>query len=180
MQTFQKVLKIIVGGDGGVGKTTLLKQFCYDQYCDDQTLTVGNEIFVKKAKIEEHPLFLQIWDLGGQDRFRFMLSEFLKGAAGAIIAFDVKRRKSFLDLKEWIQMFRETNDELPILLIATKKDLGYHPTLNEDIAKSLVEEYGLITFVEISSKDNLNVDLPFKVLLKHLMDCNEEKIDFVN
>jgi small GTP-binding protein len=182
---FKKVLKIVIAGDGGIGKTTYLKYFCYNNYSDDQTLTVGNEIFLKKLKIRSRDqgsgdYYLQIWDCGGQERFRSFLIDFYRGSVGAILGFDMKRRKSFFDLKEWVNHLRIHNPVLPIVLIATKKDLGYHPTLNSDLGYNFASEFNLLGFVELSTKKNMNIEKPFNLLIQHIINCNEEDIHFIN
>lgn len=174
----KKVLKIIVAGNGGIGKTTLLKLFCYNQYCEDERLTVGNEIFLQKVLINGSQEFLQIWDLGGQEHFRFMLADFVRGADGALLGFDIKRRKTFIDLKSWLDVLRKYNPSLPIILIATKLDLGYHPTLRPNMALSFVENNNLLDFIEISSKNKFNIIEPFKILLNHITGCDQTLIRF--
>ena len=178
---FKKVLKIVIAGDGGIGKTTYLKSFCYNQYGDDQTLTVGNEIFLKKLKIKGNSdYYLQLWDCGGQERFRSFLIDFYRGSVGAILGFDVKRRKSFFALKEWVNHLRDHNPNLPIVLIATKKDLGYHPTLNSDLGHNLAIVINLLFFVELSTKTNVNIEKPFNLLIQHIVNCAEEDIHSTN
>ena len=174
----KKVLKIIVAGNGGIGKTTLLKLFCYNQYSDDERLTVGNEIFLQKVFINGSQEFMQIWDLGGQEHFRFMLADFVRGADGAILGFDIKRRKTFMDLKSWLEVLRKHNPSIPIVLVATKLDLGYHPTLRPEMALNFVENNNLIHFIEISSKTKHNVVEPFKILLNNITGIDEDEIRF--
>jgi len=177
--TFRKITKIIVAGDGGIGKTTFLKKFCFNQYDENQELTVGFEIFVKEAYVNDRVEVLQIWDLGGQDRFRFFLKDFLPGLKGAIVAFNVKVIKTFLSLKAWLKMLREYDPHLPIVLIGTKLDLGYNPTINTSVVNKLVEDFGLIKYIEISTKNNYNVSEPFKVLIENIMKTKDSTIEFL-
>ena len=170
----KKVLKVVLAGNGGIGKTTLAKKFCYNVYCEDEGLTVGSEVFIKKYKINGKDEYLQIWDLGGQDHFRFLLNGLIYGAKGAVLGFDVRRRKSYSDLKEWVELLRKASPDLPIVLIATKKDLPYHPTLNPDLGRKFVEENNLIDFAEISSKEDIDIDLPFKMLIRYINECKED------
>ena len=171
--------KIVITGNGGIGKTTLLKLFCYNQYINNQKMTLGSEIFVKKAKINNQNVVLQIWDLSGEEQFRFFLTDFIQGAEGALLGFDIKRRKSFLDLKKWVPLLRKHNPDIPIILLGLKRDLGYHTMLSSRKAKKFVKKIGLINYVEVSSKENLNVELPFKHLLQNLEGCEIESIKFM-
>ncbi len=175
----KKVLKLIIAGDGGIGKTTLMKSFCYDQFIEDQKITVGGEIFIKKFIIKGSEGYMQVWDLSGQDRFRFFFENLIRGATAAILGFDVVRRKSFMDLKVWLELLRKNTPNLPITLIGTKLDIGYHPTLNAMMAQTFVKDNNLLEFTEISSKTRLNIDKPFKILVKSINKCPEEDITFL-
>lgn len=176
----KKVLKIVVAGNGGIGKTTLLRKFCYHEYSDDERLTVGTEIFIKKVKVNGQLEYMQVWDLGGQEQFRFFLKDLIRGAQGAILGFDCKRIKSFLDLKKWLTMLRETNPNMPIILVGTKRDIGYHPAINPEKAKEFVTQNHLVDFIEISSKEDLNVEQPFKLIIEQLKGCSLESTEFLD
>ncbi|NVM53173.1 MAG: GTP-binding protein [Candidatus Helarchaeota archaeon] len=173
------VLKIIVGGDGGIGKTTLLKVFSGESY-SDQDMTVGFEIFVKRISIENNEEILQIWDLGGQDHFRFLLPTCFRGAHGVILGFDMSRRSSFMNLRNWMNILREKCPRAPVVLIATKADKGYHPILTRTMAVEFVNNHHLVDFVEVSAKNRSNVFTPFKRLVEEIksVDPRDVKIAF--
>ncbi len=180
--TKKKVFKIIVAGDGGIGKTTLLKRFCYHEYCDEQKLTVGTDVFMKKFQVNVNSNgenYLQLWDMGGQEHFRFLLGGLIKGAQGAILAFDIRRRKSFIDLKEWLGLLRRSEPNMPIILVATKKDLGYHPTLRPSMAEKFANDNGLFDFIEVSSKEEISIETPFKLLVEQIMGENSMRPVFL-
>jgi len=172
------VKKIILAGNGGIGKTSLMQALCDFQFRPDNKLTVGADVFIIPYKIRGSLRFLQIWDLGGQDRFRFMLPDFKTGCSGMILGFDVSRRNSFLELKGWIELLRD-NPELPVVLIGTKIDLGYHPLINAEMAREFVVEKNLLDFFEISSKDKLNVHTPLNRLLSKIENCEDSEIEYV-
>ena len=157
-----------------------MKFFCYNVYPENERLTVGNEIHQKKFQINGNTETLQIWDLGGEEEFRCILPGYIKGSVGALLGFDMRRRKSFLDLPEWITMIRKHSSNIPLLLVATKADLGYHPILNSDIALQFAKDNSLVNFIEISSKNNDKIDLPFRILIQHIKDCELNQIKFLN
>jgi Ras-related protein Rab-43 len=176
----EKVYKVLIAGDGGIGKTTLLKLFCTGTYIENQRLTVGMGVFIKTAEVKSTRVSLQMWDFGGQNQFRFMLDTFISGASGAILGFELKRRKSFLGLPKWIKLLRSDNPKLPIVLIGTKKDLGYHPALNSSMVDNFAEENDFFKFVETSAKLNYQVELPFKVLLGNINDWHSQDVKFLS
>lgn len=158
-------IKIVMGGDGGVGKTTLLKVLCGEAF-SDQDMTIALDIFTIHFYINDIHEVLQIWDLGGQDHFRFLLSDLFRGAQGVILAFDVSRQNSFLNLPEWISIIKAKAPQAPILLIGTKADLDYHPMLGKKMARDFVRSNNLVDYYEVSTKDNRNIEIPFRRLLE--------------
>ncbi|NVM53171.1 MAG: winged helix-turn-helix transcriptional regulator [Candidatus Helarchaeota archaeon] len=162
-QRFYPVFKIIICGDGGIGKTALSTCFCKQIY-HDHDMTVGIDIHIKKVLVNDALEILQIWDLSGQKQFEFLLPDFFRGGHGVILGFDVSRRESFLNLNKWLKII----PQVPIYLIATKTDKGYHPLLNRTIIQDFVKKYNLVGFTETSAKENLNVDVPFIRLIEFI------------
>ena len=171
-----EVFKIIIGGDGGIGKTTMLKVLC-GQGFSNQDMTIGFEVYAKEIYINGHKDFLQIWDLSGQDHFRFLLPDYFKGAHGVILGFDMSRRSSFLNLRTWMSILMSKCPNASVILIATKADLGYHPTLNHIMAEDFVEKFKLIDFIEVSSKNNLNIERPFVTLVESMKGVSHGSIN---
>jgi small GTP-binding protein len=161
------VHKIIIGGDGGIGKTTLLKVLCGEGY-SNQDMTIGFEIYTKDIFINGSKEVLQIWDLSGQDHFRFLLPDYFKGAHGVVLGFDMSRRTSFLNLRTWMSILISKCPNAAVVLIATKADLGYHPTLSHMLAEDFVQKFKMIDFIEVSSKNNMNLEIPFVKLLENI------------
>ena len=174
-------LKIVVGGDGGVGKTTHMHVFLGDPYCNHE-LTVGIDFHIKKVRINGSLRVLQMWDLGGQDQFRFMLPSFLKEAHGFLLGFDVFRHKTFINLGKWVNIFREACPQVPIILVGYKIDKGYHPVVNRKRALEFIEKFNIAGYAEVSSKTNKNIEFPFIMLLENLnIEQNTlMKIDFLS
>ncbi|NVM31983.1 MAG: GTP-binding protein, partial [Candidatus Helarchaeota archaeon] len=156
-----------MGGDGGIGKTTLSKVFCDSPFMD-YLETIGVDIHVKDIQIDGVDGKLQIWDLSGQEHFRFMLPEFFKKSNGIILGFEVHRIQSFQNLGKWITMFKLSQPQIPIFLIGTKLDLGYHPALTREMVLDYVKEFNLVGYVETSAKEHINVGVPFRRILEHV------------
>jgi len=173
------IYKIIIGGDGGIGKTTLLKVFCGQGY-SNQDMTIGFEIYTKAFYFNGSKEILQIWDLSGQDHFRFLLPDYFKGAHGVLLGFDMSRRVSFLNLRTWMSILIAKCPEASVCLIATKADLGYHPTLSHVMAEEFVQKFKMTDFTEVSSKDNVNIEIPFVKLIESIKGIapGTEKISF--
>ncbi len=89
MTTKSYNFKIVVGGDGGVGKTTLLHRFVTGSFEETTHMTIGVQFHNKELHIADFDVTLSVWDLGGQDRFRFILPSYVLGAKGALLLFDL-------------------------------------------------------------------------------------------
>jgi len=116
------VLKLVVVGEGGVGKTCLVGRFCYGRYFD-QRASIGTGFGAKLVDFKGQKAKLQIWDFGGEKQFRVLLPNFARGAVGALMCFDITRYSTFLQLEEWFDILRGSTDDIPVLLVGTKVDL---------------------------------------------------------
>jgi len=163
------VIKILTAGDGGVGKTTLLRRYVNDKFDSSTLMTIGVEFSLKQVKVGKTMASLQLWDFGGQERFRFMLQKYVAGALGAIIAFDLTRLSSLDHLEEWITMVRKYDPDLPLVLVGTKFDLKDEIVVDDELALEVKEAFKMIDYIKTSSKTGENVEDVFKILAKRIV-----------
>jgi len=163
------VLKVLTAGDGGVGKTTFLYRFKEGRFLEDTTMTLGVEFSVKTIKIDGITVNLQIWDFGGQEQFRFMLKNYVLGAHGAFLMFDLTRFMTLDHIEEWVSILRQHDLKLPILFMGTKLDLKHEIQIGDDMIKEYQEEFGLFDNLKISSKTGENIDEAFNILARELL-----------
>ncbi len=161
-----KIVKIFVAGEGGVGKTTLIKRYTEGRFVPDTLMTIGVEFAVKKLPHFDD-LTLQIWDLGGEDRFRFILPNYCRGASGGLLVFDLSRFLTFTNLDDWITLLRGVVPKAPIILVGTKADLPNRAVDREQI-EEYVDTHQLLSYIETSSKTGKNVDELFDFLVKKM------------
>lgn len=169
-----KILKTIITGDGGVGKTTLLHRFIEGKFQANTRLTIGVEFFLKELNIDDGSILLQIWDFGGQERFRFLLNNYAKGAKGALLLFDLSRPSTLNNLEDWISICRSDDPKLPILLVASKADIEDIVPINEDFIQSLITKYDFFDWIRISSKTGENVDQTFEKIAREIVKYVEK------
>lgn len=150
-------LKLLMLGDSGVGKSSLLTRFTEEKFNNGILGTAGIDYRVKKTIINEKNVFLEIWDTAGQERFRTIASKYYQGAMGVILVFDVTERQSFINIHEWIGQIRQNTsvDEIALIVAGNKTDLVNRVVL-EDEGKALALQYNAI-YVETSAKENRNV-----------------------
>ncbi|MHA1125286.1 MAG: Rab family GTPase [Candidatus Heimdallarchaeota archaeon] len=129
--------KIIIVGDGAVGKTSICTHITTQEFFSDYRLTVGCDFFIKRIMVNNVSVTLQIFDVGGQDHFAKLRAAFAGGAKGILLTYDVTRRDSFYNLEEWLNSVKDELDpRAPKILLGTKSDLNAEAEIwDEDITK---------------------------------------------
>ena len=119
------LFKIVLVGDSGVGKTNLLTRFSKNEFSLESKTTIGVEFATKTITTETgHVIKAQIWDTAGQDRYRAIASSYYKGAAGALVVYDITKPQSFENVDKWLKEVREHGAEnMVLMLIGNKSDL---------------------------------------------------------
>lgn len=164
------VIKVLTAGEGGVGKTTLLRRYVEGTFIAETKMTIGVEFFLKELEVDGKKVVLQLWDFGGQERFRFLLQSYALGARGALILFDLTRPATLDNIEQWVNICRSHDDELPMLFIGTKLDIVENLLIDDEFASRFVENYSLFDYLKISSKTGENVDLVFEKLAKEIVN----------
>ncbi len=164
--------KIVTGGAGGVGKTTFLFRYLTNQFVANTSLTVGVQLHSRVVERSGKKISLIIWDLGGQDRFRFLQDSYVRGAVAGLISFDISNMGTMLQIKDWVAMYRKSGSPgMPILLVGMKADIAEEMEQKEaeKEALSLVKELDLAGYIATSSKWGKNVEETINSLLDVLL-----------
>ncbi|MGQ4913188.1 MAG: Rab family GTPase [Candidatus Asgardarchaeia archaeon] len=171
--------KVLVMGDTGVGKTSLVIRSVEGRFPDPETLksTIGASFAVKKVQRDNKIYSLQLWDFAGQERFRAFMKSLFRGATAGIFVFDLTDPVTLDDLASfWIPSVEETLDtkfspENPLsknfILVGNKSDLVEDRAISIEEASAFAEKYGF-QYIEVSSKTGENVDSIFEILTSNL------------
>lgn len=116
-----RTLKVIIGGEGNVGKTSLIRQYAKGKFSEARNLTLGIDITTQEFTIDNEPLKLALWDIEGQAGNR---PNFYLGAQAAMLVYDVTEPMTLKALVEWIERCRKYCPDAPLLLVGNKLDLG--------------------------------------------------------
>lgn len=166
------LFKVCIFGDGGVGKTSLVKRYLTGLFTGDSGMTLGVDFHMKKFEFHGKRVSLQIWDFAGEDRFRFLLPGYVKGASGGIFMFDITRQSSLRNFADWLEIFKGgTGDmkfDVPIIMIGGKLDLHDRRSVFSKDAVELAKKYELLDYIETSAKTGENVELIFYKLALEL------------
>lgn len=127
--TYDYLFKIVVLGEGAVGKTAIVTRFSHGFFRTDYKTTIGSQFAVKNVDIKrpdysDVTVKLQIWDVAGQSRFQILRPMYYRGSSGGLLVFDVTRRRTFIVLEEWLdELHKAINKKIPLVLVANKTDL---------------------------------------------------------
>lgn len=159
--SYAYLFKYIIIGDTGVGKSCLLLQFTDKRFQPVHDLTIGVEFGARMVQIEGRQIKLQIWDTAGQESFRSITRSYYRGAAGALLVYDITRRETFNHLTRWLEEARQNaNQSMVIMLIGNKSDLDHRRQVTKEEGEKFAKEHGLI-FLETSAKTAANVEEAF-------------------
>ncbi len=163
------LFKILLVGKGGAGKTSLLRRYVDDLFDESTIMTVGVDFFLKEINLEDGDCTLQLWDFGGQERFKHLHSSYVMGARGALLLVDLTIMPSLKSIQEWVSLARLHNNKLPISLVGTKLDLGDFIAVDDEFMNKIKDKYGFIEYTKTSSKTGYNVHRVFKELTQYLL-----------
>ena len=154
-------IKLLMIGDSGVGKTCLLMQYASKTFIKTFITTIGIDFKIKTVNVCGKTVKLQIWDTAGQESFRSITRSYYRGAAGALLVYDITRRETFTQLTKWLTEARENgSSNMVIMLIGNKSDLNHRRAVSTEEGAKFAEENGLI-FLETSAKTAANVEEAF-------------------
>ena len=170
---YDATFKIIIFGDAGTGKTTLTQRFLTELFVSDQTMTIGVDFEVKSLTVEEQKVKLQIWDFGGEERFRFLLPTYVRGARGGLFIYDITNFSSIAHIDDWLSVIRKeirAEDAFPIIAVGSKADLVESREVSSAEGIKIAKSRNVNGFIETSSKSGENVEKTFKALTRLMLN----------
>lgn len=117
------VLKVVIAGDGNVGKTSLVRRYCEGKFETSRVATIGVDFQTQVVDLPIGSVKLSIWDMAGQERFRVVRSGFYRGSLVAALVFDVNEADSLYHLKDWLQEISQANPNRKFVVVGNKIDL---------------------------------------------------------
>ena len=175
MSNYDYTFKVLLLGDASVGKTSFTKRYCYNIFNPSERLTIGVDFHVKTIDLNGKKIKLQIWDIGGEERFRFLLPTYCLGANAAFLLYDITRPQTLDNISEWTNIVRQKGGPVPIMLIGSKIDLEESQrNIPREYGIQIAEKHNMTSFGEISSKTGQNVTKTFEVLTELTLEMMEK------
>ncbi|KAK7255385.1 hypothetical protein RIF29_28794 [Crotalaria pallida] len=176
------LLKVIILGDSGVGKTSLMNQYVNRKFSNQYKATIGADFLTKEVQFEDRLFTLQIWDTAGQERFQSLGVAFYRGADCCVLVYDVNVLKSFENLNHWreeflIQASPSDPENFPFVVLGNKVDVdgGNSRVISEKKAKAWCASKGNIPYFETSAKEGFNVEAAFQCIAKNALKNEPEE-----
>ncbi|MFW9778607.1 MAG: Rab family GTPase [Candidatus Heimdallarchaeota archaeon] len=175
------VLKIVLIGDGGVGKTAIRERYLGKGFKAQYLLTIGADFAMRDDNINSQAVRFQIWDLAGQQRFDAVREVYYKGSVGALLVYDVTRPDSYFNTPKWINELWSNNGRgrVPIVVVANKIDMRElsDDTVSSEQGRIFTERLTKLTapegftchFIETSAKTGVNIQAAFALLGSNIM-----------
>jgi len=172
------LLKVIILGDSGVGKTSLMNQYVNKKFNAQYKATIGADFLTKDVTVDERLVTMQIWDTAGQERFQSLGVAFYRGADSCVLVFDVVQPKTFDNLDSWrdeflIQAGPSDPDNFPFIVLGNKVDADGRIVVQKR-ALAWCQSKGNIPYFETSAKEAINVEQAFQVIARSALKSEAE------
>ena len=186
MSSNQKSFKVVLLGEAGVGKTSIISQFIEEVYQEDIQSSTGGTYSSKTFVIDNKELLdFEIWDTAGQERYRSLTTMYYKDANAAILVYDITLEKSFEEIKNyWANQVKESaSNDIIIVVCGNKSDLVQEEKVDEEKAREFAEEIGALFFLTSAKNSSGINDVFIQIAKKHTgkdnvrIKQNNEEID---
>jgi len=176
--------KVLVVGDIGTGKTSIIKRFVHNIFSMHYKSTIGVDFALKVINWDPKTIVrLQLWDIAGQERFGNMTRVYYKEAVGAFVVFDVTRASTFEAVTKWKndidnKVLLPDDRPIPVILLANKCDLAKDGMLKSAAQMDkFCEEHGFVAWFETSAKENYNIDKAAKALVSKILENDVRRVE---
>jgi small GTP-binding protein len=168
--------KIVMLGDGAVGKTALTLRFTENYFEADYKRTIGSDFAIKRLTLPDMDanVVLQVWDLAGQERFEVVRAGFYRGARGGLLVYDVTRKRTFMNIDRWREEGEKNSGrELPMVVVANKVDLEDSRVVSKEVGMEYAEKHGYL-YVESSALTGENVEEAYAALCRLMIESSRQ------
>jgi len=168
-QDYDYLFKVLLLGDSGVGKTSLILRYTDETFNSKLVNSIGVDFKMKKKEIDGKVIKVQIWDTAGHERFRAITYSYYRGANAIIIVFDLTEDKSFLSIRDWLkQIDKYASKNVFKFLVGNKSDLQHKRLVSFEDAKKFADELN-IPYFETSAKEGININELFDSSIKSFL-----------
>lgn len=175
------IFKIVLLGDPGVGKSSLITRFVHNKFQASYLMTIGVDILSKQLFVENDEVLFLISDIGGQERFASVREKFYRGARGCFLVYDLTRNNTLSSLKAWKKGLESVEEDAIYFLIGNKADLKEQIAVSQENIDTIIQELNIPkdSFFVTSAKTGEKVEDSFRTFAQELMkDVERKRIEF--
>ena len=160
--------KLVLLGDSAVGKSSLVLRFVRGQFFEYQESTIGAAFLTQTVALNDTTVKFEIWDTAGQERYHSLAPMYYRGAAAAVVVYDITNRDTFQRAKQWVkELQKQGNANIVIAVAGNKSDLASARKVEPEEAESYANDNGIF-FMETSAKTATNVNELFVAIARRL------------
>ena len=165
VQSGEYAYKLILGGEGGVGKTSMVHRFVENAFQTDYKSTIGTSIMKKECDFEglDSKVRFVLWDLAGQAQFKRVRQSYLSNAEAGILVYDVTRKDTLDKVENWFNEIKDVSSSISLILVGNKIDLTEDRVISTEMGEALAKKLNL-SYIETSAKTGENINDAFKML----------------
>ncbi|MFX0174340.1 MAG: Rab family GTPase [Candidatus Hodarchaeota archaeon] len=168
--------KVVMLGEGSVGKTSLIRRYVKQTFTHDYITTVGSNFLIKKIQLdEESRMTMQLWDISGQDSFRNIRPQYYLHSHGGILTFDLTRNTTLQELEKWYMDFTKKTGHIPLMMFGNKVDLRDQREVLVEDAQMLAHRFNA-NYFETSALDGTGVEEAFTILAQRIVDHIDTRV----
>lgn len=179
-RSYDYLFKLLLIGDSGVGKTSILFKFSEDTFSPAFISTIGIDFKIRTIEVDGRKIKLQVWDTAGQERFKTITTAYYRGAMGIMLVYDVSNLKSFENISNWIRNIEmHATQDVELMILGNKCDIADKRQITKEKGEQLALQHS-IKFLETSAKANINIEEAFFTLARDIKLKMEKRIEDSN
>lgn len=179
-RTYDYLFKLLLIGDSGVGKTSILFKFSEDTFSPAFISTIGIDFKIRTIEVDGKKIKLQVWDTAGQERFRTITTAYYRGAMGIMLVYDVSNMRSYESMINWIRNIEmHATQDVELMILGNKCDVADKRQVTREKGEQLALQHG-VKFMETSAKANINIEEAFFTLARDIKLKVEKRIEDSN
>eukprot|EP00397_Hematodinium_sp_SG-2012_P061037 GEMP01080276.1.p1 GENE.GEMP01080276.1~~GEMP01080276.1.p1 ORF type:complete len:211 (+),score=32.92 GEMP01080276.1:110-742(+) len=172
-----ELVKLLLVGDSGVGKSSLIHRYTDDDFLDHFLSTVGVDFKMKMETIGAKNIKLQVWDTAGQERYCNIPEQYYRKVMGIVLVYNSSEVASFENCHNWMRQIKTHTSSVEKILVGNKID--FPRMVSRERVQAMAEEFG-IPFVETSAKTGEGVQEMFHTLIKQIVDKKDDSKNLVD
>ena len=162
-------LKIMLLGDSTVGKTSILRRYCKNEFSNKYATTIGIDFQFKNMIKFDKRIRLQIWDTAGQERYKVVAKNYFNSSDGFVILYDITNKESFQNVTSWVSQINDiASKAVKFILFGNKNDLEEARIVKKNEGENMAKKYSML-FYETSAKTGENINEGFDFLVNEIL-----------